>query len=108
MTTEQKEKYIKLLKKDDSLLANAILFYLTNTKEEFEKKKLFVEKIVDQYVSSYSVSSGRYEEWLNFINIPMEIQSKLILSYEDDFSKEQQLKQNKIKEDLIAEMNEIF
>ena len=108
MSAELKEKNIKLLKENGSVLANAILFYLTNTKEEVEKKKQFVEKVIDKYVTFYSVGSGRYEEWVNLINIPMEIQNKLISSYEDDFSKEQQRNQNKIKEDLIAEMNEIF
>ena len=106
--TELKEKHIRLLKENGSVLANAILFYITNTNEELVKKKQFVEKVVAQYVTFDSISSGRYEEWVNMINIPTEIQNKLILSYKNDLLKEQQRNQNKIREDLIDEMNEIF
>lgn len=107
MTTELKDKYIKLLKKNDSVLANAILFYITNTNQEFEKKKRFVEKVLDKYAKISSVSGGFYREWVELIYIPKEIRDKLIASCREDLLTEQK-KNSKIEEDLIAEMNEIF
>ena len=104
MTAEQKEKHIKLLKKNNSSCANAILFYLTNTKEEFEKKKQFVEKVLDKYGKIMSVSNGELEEHLILVEIPTEIREKLYYSYCDDFDKIKDFDE----EDLIAEMNTIF
>ena len=49
MTTEQKVEYIKLLQKHGSRLSEAILFYLTNTNKGYEKKREFVEKLLDTY-----------------------------------------------------------
>ena len=49
MTAEIKEKYIKLLQKNNSILSRVILFYLMTTNPELEKKKQFVEKIIDKY-----------------------------------------------------------
>ena len=107
MTTEQKEKYVKLLQKNDSILANAILFYLTSTNPEYEKKKHFVEKVLDRYSNIYSVSCGSYREWVELANIPKEIRAKLIAFCREDLLTEQK-KNSKKKEELIAEMNEIF
>jgi len=104
MTTEQKEKYIKLLQKNGGVLSKAILFYFINTQEEFEKKKQFVEKVIDRYVKVVAVSTNRYEEQIILSQIPKEIISKLISSY----FKDEKLMQDKTEEDLIAEMNEIF
>lgn len=107
MTTEQKEKYVKLLQKNNSILANAILFYLINTNPELEKKKHFVEKVLDKYANIYSVSCGSYREWVELANIPKEIRAKLIASCREDLLTEQK-KNSKKKEELITEMNEIF
>lgn len=104
MTIEQKQNYIELLKKNNSSLANAILFYITNKNPEFEKKKQFVEKIVDRYVKVISVSTNRYEKHIILSGIPVEIISKLITAHPEDLKKQQ----NTADEDLIAEMNEIF
>ncbi len=107
MTTEQKEKYVKLLQKNNSILANAILFYLINTNPELEKKKHFVEKVLDKYANIYSVSCGSYREWVELANIPKEIRAKLIASCREDLLTEQK-KNSEKKEELITEMNEIF
>ena len=104
MIAEKKEKYVKLLQEIGGLLANAILFYLTNIKEEYERKKQFVEKVVDRYVKVVSVSTNRYEEHIILSKIPQEIVSTLVSSYHEDVK----LVQDKTEEDLIAEMNEIF
>lgn len=107
MTAEIKEKYIKLLQKNGSPLANAMLFYLINTNPEFEKKKHFVEKVLDKYANIYSVSCGSYREWVELTNIPKEIRAKLIDSCREDLL-DKQKENRKKEEELIAEMNEIF
>lgn len=111
MTTEQKEKYVKLLQKNGSLLANAILFYLINPNPELEKKKHFVEKVLDKYANIYSVSCGSYGEWVELTNIPKEIRVKLIAYSREDLLTEQKKNSKReelLKEVFIAEMNEIF
>lgn len=107
MTADEKEKYVKLLQKNNSILANAILFYLINTNPELEKKKHFVEKVLDKYANIYSVSCGSYREWVELANIPKEIRAKLIASCREDLLTEQK-KNSKKNEELITEMNEIF
>ncbi len=102
-----KEKYITLLQKNGSLLANAILFYLTSTDKVYENKKQFVEKVLDKYAKISSVSGGFYREWVELKYIPKEIRDKLIASYREDLLTEQK-KNSEIEEDLITEMNEIF
>ena len=107
MTAEQKAKYIKFLKIRGSYLDRAIVFYLTSTNQEFEKKKQFVEKILDKYTKIYSVSCGRYKEWVN-MSIPQEVILKLVEAYDKDFAEEQQKVEDEDAKELIAEMNEIF
>ena len=107
MTTELKEKYIKLLRKNDSILANAILFYLTTTNPELKKKKQFVEKVLDKYADIHSVSCGSYREWVVLKDVPQVIRVKLIESCREDLLADQKKQNNALKE-LTTEMNEIF
>ena len=107
MTAEAKEKFIKLLRVNDSILANAILFYLTTTNPEFEKKKQFVEKVLDKYVDIHSASCGSYREWVVLKDVPQVIRVKLIDSCREDLLAEQR-KNSQKEEMLIEEMNEIF
>ena len=84
MTADEKEKYIKLLKERSSNLDRAIVFYLTSNNPNFEKKKQFVEKLLDKHANIHSVSCGGYKEWVN-IDIPQEVVFKLTASYDEDF-----------------------
>lgn len=104
MTTEKKVEYIKLLQKKDNRLSNAILFYLTNADKEYEKKRVYVEKLLDTYAE---IEESEHLDGGNCIMlsaIPDEIVAKLMSSYAEEMAKEQQ----KINQDMIDEMNKIF
>lgn len=96
------EEYIRLLEKRNDNLSKALVFYLTKKGiRSYSKKVNFVEKVVHAYIEfAESERTGKYLE----ISIPQEIIEKVILGYFGDLGKEKQ----KEKQQLIAEMNEIF
>jgi len=105
MTAEQKVKYVKLLQNQGSPLSEAILFYLTIENPEFSRKQQFVEKVLDKYAETISVSAGgKFEERIILASIPREIKFQLVTSHEEY----KLTVSNNEDEDLITEMNEIF
>ncbi len=104
MTTEKKVEYIQLLKKMDNRLSNAILFYLTNTDKEYEKKRVFVEKLLDTYAEVEESQHFEGGKCIDLEYIPDEIVGKLISAHGEEMAKELLKK----SQEMIDEMNEIF
>lgn len=104
MTTDKKVEYIKLLKKKDGRLEKAILFYLTNTNKEYEKKRVYVEKLLDTYAEVEESVHFEGGKCIFLSAIPDEIVGKLISAHSEEMKKEM-LKTN---QEMIDEMNEIF
>ena len=104
MTTEKKVEYIKLLHKIDNRLSNAILFYLTNTNKEYEKKRAFVEKLLDTYAKVEESQHFEGGKCIILSYIPDEIIDKLISAHGEEEAKALLQK----SQEMIDEMNEIF
>ena len=104
MTTEKKVEYIKLLQNKDGRLAKAILFYLTNTDKEYEKKRVYVEKLLDTYAEIEESKHFEDGKCILLPYIPDEIVNKLISAHIEEMAKERQ----KTNKSMIAEMKEIF
>ena len=104
MTTEKKVEYIQLLKKHDSRLSNAILFYLTNTNKGYEKKREFVEKLLDTYAKVEESIHFEGGKRIDLSYVPVEIVGKLMSSHGEEMAKELLKK----SQEMINEMNEIF
>lgn len=104
MTTEKKVEYIKLLKKKDGRLEKAILFYLTNTNKGYEKKREFVEKLLDIYAEVEESQHFDGGKCIFLSSIPDEIVSKLMSAHSEEMAKAM-LEKN---QEMIEEMNEIF
>lgn len=104
MTTEKKIEYIQLLKKHDSRLSDALLFYLTNTNKGYEKKREFVEKLLDVYAEVEESIHFEDGKRIDLSYIPDEIISKLMSAHGEEEAKALLKK----SQEMIDEMNEIF
>ena len=104
MTTEKKIEYIQLLKRHGSSFSEAILFYLTNTNKEYEKKRIFVEKVLDTYAEVEESIHFEGGKRIDLSYIPDEIVFKLKSSHGEEIAKEMLKK----SQEMIDEMNGIF